>query len=453
MFDRSLAPEPNSKITFKLPEIKKFELSNRLQVSFIGKNTLPIVQLGLIISAGSKYDPSDKKGLANLTSMLLDEGAGELSALELDNEFEMLGTIFSVSADQDSIFVSLLTLKENLERSLELFAKVITSPRFAEEDFQREQKKTLSKIIQLKDEPSYIASVAFDNLVCKNTPYAYPTIGYERSVASITNEDVRNFYKNYFTIDNSALMVAGDILMPEMKRLLEKYLSGWNNHKKASYGIFPLRNDSRKFYFIHKEDAAQSEIRGGHTSKGRNAEDYFETLIMNSVFGGQFTSRINLNLREKRGFTYGAHSAYIYNKEFGYFEIETSVHSKNTGESVAELLKEIEGIREEIKPEEIDFAKSALIKRYPALFETYAQMVKNMTLLNLYKLPGDYFDKYISKIENATYESVLAAARNNINPDKMIYLIVGDRREVLPQLKEVINEPVIEVDIYGNVIP
>jgi len=452
MIDRKNAPAPEKNISFKLPSIKQFALNNKLQVSFIRKENLPIVQIGFIISAGSKYDASGKKGLSNLTSMLIDEGAGEFSALELDNEFEMLGSILSVSTDHDSIFISLLTLKENLDRSLYLLSRIITSPQFNNEDFEREQKKAISKIIQYQDEPSYIASIAFDNLLCKNTPYAFPAFGYERTVSAITNNDIINFFAEYFTVDNSLVIAVGDIYEIEIKELLEKHFSGWNKYNSSTYGIFPPKNDSQKLYLINKEGAAQSEIRIGHTAKGRKSPDYFETLIMNSVLGGQFTSRINLNLREKKGFTYGASSSFNYNKEFGLFEVETAVHTQNTGESVAQILKELDNIRNGITYEEFEFAKSSLIKRYPLMFETNSQLAKNMALLYLFGLPDDYFDSYIPRIENSTLGQIIAAANENVHPDKATILIVGDKNSVLRQLKELSLPPAIETDIYGNVI-
>ena len=452
MIDRSKAPESTGKITFKLPSIERFTLENKLQVSFIKKSNLPIIQLGLIISAGSKFDPSGKKGLSNLTAMMIDEGAGEFSSLELDNEFEMLGSILSISADHDTVFISLLSLKENLDRSLELLSKIITAPHFNEEDFQREKMKCLSKIIQLKDEPSYIASIAFDNLISNNTPYAYPTYGFERTVSTINNDDIKNFFNDYFTVDNTHCVVVGDMHLPEIKDMLGNHFAA-KNYKSSSYGIFPPKNDKNKFYFVHKDQSAQSEIRIGHAARGRKAQDYFETLIMNSVLGGQFTSRINLNLREKRGFTYGAHSSFNYNKEYGVFEVETAVHSENTGESVSEILKELVNIRKEITIEEFNFAKSSLIKRYPSLFETYSQLAKNLSLLYLYNLPDDYFDIYIPRIEYTTIDDVRDAANANVYPDKLTILIVGNREIIRTQLAEITNEPVIEVDIYGNVIP
>lgn len=453
MIDRSKAPEANEKISFKLPAIDRFTLENKLQVSFIRKSNLPIVQLGMIISAGSKFDPSGKKGLSNLTAMMIDEGAGEYSSLELDNEFEMLGSIISISADHDTVFISLLSLKENLDRSLELLSKVITAPQFNDADFQREKVKCLSKIIQLKDEPSYIASIAFDNLISNNTPYAYPTYGIERTVSTITNDDIKNFYKDYFTVDNSLCVVVGDLHLPEIKDLLSKHLCGWKNYKQSSYGIFPPKNDKTKFYFVNKDQSAQSEIRMGHVSRGRRAQDYFETLIMNSVLGGQFTSRINLNLREKRGFTYGAHSSFNYNKEYGCFEVETAVHSENTGESVSEIIKELVNIRKDITVEEFNFAKSSLVKRFPSLFETYSQLAKNLSLLYLYNLPDNYFNTYIPRIEQTTLDDVRNAAMGNVFPDKLTVLVVGNGEIIRKQLAEITDEPVTEVDIYGNVIP
>jgi len=453
MTDRSKCPEPAGRIHFKLPSMEKFALSNKLNVSFIKKSSLPIVQMAIIISAGSKFDPSGKKGLANLTAMLVDEGAGEFSSLELDNEFEMLGTVLSVSADHDSLFISLLSLKENLDRSLYLLSRILTAPRFEEADFEREKKKCLSKIIQLNDEPSYVASVAFDNLIFKNTPYAYPTFGFERTVSSISNSDVKEFFNNYYTVDNSLVVAVGDIHKLELKELLEKHFSGWNRYNTSTYGAFPPKNDSNKFYFIHKEGAAQSEIRVGHTAKGRKSPDYFENMIMNAVLGGQFTSRINLNLREKRGFTYGAHSSFNYNREFGSFEVETAVHSQNTGESVFEILKELDDIRKDITLSEFEFAKSSLIKRYPSMFETYAQLAKNLSVMHLFSLPDNYFDTYIPNIERTTLDGIMNAARENIHNEKLTVLIVGDREAVVPQLASVTGTPLVEVDSYGNVIP
>ena len=209
--NRELKPLLKEEIEFALPEIQSIILHNNLKVFFVQKNELPILQLNLVVNAGSKFDPIDKKGLANLTAMAIDEGAGKYNALELSDEFDTLGTHFNVGASQDNIFLSLQTLKENFERSLELFSSVLLTPHFNEKDFDREKRKVLIKLLQLKDEPEQIADAAYEYLIFgKDNPYSSITFGSELCVGNISNEDVKMFYKLNFKPDNSALIVVGD---------------------------------------------------------------------------------------------------------------------------------------------------------------------------------------------------------------------------------------------------
>ncbi len=197
--NREIKPLPKDEIEFALPEIQSFTLDNKLKVIFVQKNELPILQLNMIVNAGSKFDPGDKKGLANLTSMLIDEGAGNYNALELSDEFDTLGTHFNVGASEDSIFLSLQTLKENFERSLDLFSSVITKPHLNQKDFEREKRKVLIKLLQLKDEPDQIADAAYEYLVFgDDNPYSSLTLGDEKSVDNISNEDIKLFYNLIF---------------------------------------------------------------------------------------------------------------------------------------------------------------------------------------------------------------------------------------------------------------
>ncbi|NJD22409.1 MAG: insulinase family protein [Melioribacter sp.] len=452
MLDRSIIPIPTKELLFNIPEIKFLKLVNDIDISFVYKENLPIVYAEIIIFSGSRLDPSDKKGLGYLTSLLIDEGAGEYDALQLSEEFEKLGSAFSVSADHDTIILSILSLTENFERSLELVSKIVLKPRFEEKDFQREKKKVLDQILQLKDEPSFIASSAFERRVFGDSYYGFPEIGFAESIARISNDDVKDFFASTFTSSNAKIVSAGNLNETEIVNLFNKYFSEWISiSDNNQYFENPKRKET-SYYFIHKSDSAQSEIRVGHLSKKRNTNDFIPTRIMNTILGGQFSSRINSNLREKRGFTYGANSSFHYYKEAGLFEISTAVNIENTGEAIIEILKELNGIREHISDEEINFAKSYLIKQFPSRFETLNQIAKNLESLLIHSLPTEELINYTYKVKSVTNEEVIASAINNVLPDQLVIVAVGDRKKVLNQLKQIQGAEPVELDLYGNLL-
>ncbi len=434
--NRSVKPSPTNEIDFSLPEIQSFSLDNKLKVFFVQKNDLPILQLNMIVNAGSKFDPDDKKGLANLTSMLIDEGAGNYNALELSDEFDTLGSNFNVGASQDNIFLSLQTLKEYFERSLDLFSTVITKPHLNQTDFDREKRKVLIKILQLKDEPDQIADSAYEYLIFgKDNPYSSSTLGEEKSVNNISNEDIKLFYDLYFKLDNFALIVVGDSSINELKENLNLLLAKWQPKKTIDISINKTVRSKTQIFLIHKEGAVQSEIRIGHLSSERNEDDYYSKILLNNILGGQFSSRINLNLRENKGYTYGASSRFNYYKNGAHFIVSTSVGSENTGNAVKEIVNELHSIRKGAEQKELDFAKSSTIRRFPSNFETNKQIASNLTAKYIFSLPDDYFNNYIEKIRSISLEEVNQAAEKNIFPEESIILIVGDKNKVFSQLE------------------
>ena len=451
MLDRSLKPEAVENINFEIPEIEKFNLKNGLKVFLVRKNSLPIVQFNFMVNAGSKIDPKNQKGLAYLTALLIDEGAGNLSALEIDNELESLGSILKVSCEHDSFAITLLTLKENLEKSFTIFSNIILKPRFEEEDFNREHKKLLNKITQSENEPSYLADTVFERLVFENSDYMYPTMGNKNSVENISNKDVKEFYGGNFFAGNCTLLAVGNITKEEITSISQNNLLNMKTCQANEENFENLSAENGKIYFVHKEGAAQSELRIGHITNDRNHKDYFAKLLMNAVLGGQFSSRLNSNLREDKGFTYGINSGFYYNKLSGQFEISTAVQSENTAAALTEIYKEINGIKENISDEEIAFVKSYLIKRFPAQFETYSQVSRQLATLVHYNLPDDYFNNYINKIEETTHEQIKNSALTYINNDRLKTVVVGDKNIVFEQLK-IFNKEIIELNKDGKII-
>jgi len=444
--NRAIPPQTKGKINFHLQKFDRFYLSNGLNVLFFRKINLPIVNVHLAVNAGSKFDPKGKKGLAHLTTLLVDEGAGGYNSLELDSEFESLGSVFSVSTDPDNIHFHLLSLKENFERSLELLSLIYNSPAFTEENFEREKKKLIAKKSQNNDDASYLASSAFDKILYSGSGYETPISGITKDISKIINDDVKEFHSYYFLPENTQLIVVGNLELSELKEMLNKYFrekSGGLSIPKTHVNFLPK---GKGIFFINKKGATQSEIRIGHIAERRNKTDYFAKLIANSILGGQFSSRLNLNLRENKGYTYGIHSAFVYRKDAGHFEIATSVNGKDTADAVLEIEKEVNGLKAEITNDEISFAKSYMIKRFPAQFETYTQIAHALYTLEKYNLSDNYYETYINKIEKCSREEITAAAKEKISPEQFQYVIVGNGDVVLHELRKKTDGKIIELD-------
>lgn len=445
--DRSRVPLSKETLKFNPPEIEDFILSNGLKVLFTKKDFLPMIKMKMISNCGSIYDPLEKKGLANLFSLSIDEGAGEYNALELSEEFEILGSSFSANCNHDSVTFNLSSLSEYFERSLDLFSKIVLSPHLNEKDFERERRKVAIRILQSKDNPEELADKAFDFLIYgENNPYAFPTIGFEESNAKISVDDIRMFYKTYFSPAASTLIVVGNIDKEKLNTLLESYLNNWKTREAIEELSFKSDKKSKTVYILNKEGAAQTEIRVGHVSSKRNTPDYFAKTVMNLILGGQFTSRLNLNLREKKGFTYGVTSNFSYSKNVGEFCVATSVATENTKHAVDEILFEIENMKKGATEDEINFAKSSLIKKFPLQFESYGQLVSNLSLLAIHELPKDYFKNLLDNISNVSLEDVNTAAVKNLKTDSLSILLVGNKTKLFEEFNsngfnvKIINE-------------
>jgi len=429
--NRKVRPKQAGEIEFTLPVINEFITENSLKVLFVEKKKLPIVQFLLLCNAGSTSDPIEKTGLANLTAMMLDEGAGEFDSLQLSDEIDMIGSHISNR----------------------LFSKIITQPNLREKDFAREQRKALTRIIQRKDNPDDVIETIFEyNLYGKANPYAHLFLGNENSVRSIFIDDIKHFYKSFFTPDNSVLIAVGDTSIYELKTLLDKYLNTWKSTELKQISIPEPKRKGSMILICNKENAMQSEIRVGHFASKRNEGNYFARHLLNTILGGQFSSRINLNLREDKGYTYGAFSRFNYFKHQAHFYVSTSVSTENTGNAIREILSELQKIREGVTTDELNFAKSSLIRKYPLNFETYSQIAANLTGKAIFSLPDDYFNTYLDNIRKVTQDEINETAVKEILTEETLIAVVGDKNKILEQLKEFSNSVLFEVDEEGNEI-
>ena len=438
VIDRQQRPATSGNIYFTLPAVQTYGLENDLKIYFSEKNELPLIRINFLVNSGSRFDPDKLKGLSNLLAMCIDEGAGKYDALQLADKFEMLGAQFSVSSDPDVTIISLQVLSENFVPALKLLASVITEPHLKEIDFNREKRKVLARLEQAKAEPDYVAEVSFEHILFgKDSPYAFPSLGIESSVHNIQIESVRDLYQKKFSPFNSSVVVAGNMNLKSLQTELSEAFRNWGVKTTVEEPLLNFTRPKRKIFIINKNNALQTEIRTGHLSSKRSEKDFFQKQIMNLALGGQFSSRLNLNLREKNGYTYGIHSRFNYFKEAGYFAVSTSVDIENTTNATREIYSEINKIKDGISKAELEFSKSSLTKRFPANFETYRQIASNISSKIINNLPEDYFETYIEKVNSVSLDEVNKVTFESIQPEELITVLVGDSKTILGQINEV----------------
>jgi predicted Zn-dependent peptidase len=427
--DRTRKPKEKASPPLTLPKIQHAALGNGLALMLVEHHELPVVQFQLVLKSGSTADPAGKSGLANLTAQMMDEGTGKRTALQIADDLDFIGANVSVNAAEDATFASLLTIKEHLATALEIYGDVLLNPSFPQQEWDRVKKSHLTNLMSRKDQPASVASNVFGILTYgASHPYGQPSGGTEASVNAIALEDLKDFYAGYFKPNNGTLIVVGDVTMKEIRPLVEKYFGTW---KKGTIrqSMFPAAPNiaSTQIYLVDKPQAAQSEIRIGHVGVARNTPDYFAITVMNTILGGQFSSRINMNLRETKGYTYGARSSFSMQKEAGPFIASSAVKSSVTDSSVIEFMKELARIKDEdVTQQELEFAVNSIVRRQPQGFETPGQIAGQLMNLVLYNLPDTYFNTSIQNIEKVTVKDVRRVSEKYLNPKAMNIVIVGD---------------------------
>jgi len=427
--DRTKNPIGGPTPKFTIPKIQRAILSNGLKVMLVEHRELPVVQMQFVFQTGAVVDPIQKPGIANLTMRLLDAGTKKRTALQIADEVDYFGASLSASASYDGSFVSVLTLQKHLSEVLDIVADILQNPAFPLSEFERIRKEVLTNLLQQKDRPEVIVGKVFSKIVYgDNHPYGNSTDGTEASVNLITLDEVKNFYDTYFYPNNATLIVVGDIDLSEMKDVFEKNLSSWKP-KEIPVLVIPKFESETKtgIFMVDKPKAAQSQIRIGSVGVSRSTPDYFAVEVMNMILGGNFNSRLNWNLREQKGYTYGARSGFAYRKEAGPFSASGGFRSNVTDSCVIEILKEIKKIKgSDVTIDELLFAKNGLVRALPRTFETPAQISGQLANLELYNLPDSYYSSYIQNIDKVTVQDVRNVSEKYLNPEKMAIVIVGD---------------------------
>jgi len=449
--DRSALPRLGPEPALRFPSIHKQALPGGMEVWAVAQRARPLTTIVFLLPVGAAADPADRPGLAALTGDLLDEGAGGRSALDLHEALARLGARLDTDVGADATTLTLSVLSRHVERALELLADVVCRPRFDPDEFERVRERRLHRLIQLRDLPAAVADRALLRLLYSDHPYGHLAVGNESSIQAMTLDEVTAFHRRAYALSRATLILAGEgdagALADAGARMfagLGRGDVGWAIDAATMPPPGPPRTT---LALVHRAGAAQSELRLGRVAAARHTPDYHALLVLNMVAGGQFVSRINLNLREQKGYTYGVRSAFDLRRGPGPFVLQMSVQTEVTAAAIHEALDELGAIREArpVEPHELEVARAALTRGYPRGFETAAQIARACAQLALYDLPDDYFVEFGPRVQEVDAAAVTAAARRFFAPADLVTLIVGDREQVLPDLDRAGLGPVTEL--------
>lgn len=449
--DRSRLPVAGPAPVVHLPTIQKSALANGLAVWTVEHNSVPVVTFVLVVPAGSAQDPPGLEGLASLTGDMLDEGSGPRSAIDMHDALARIGAQFETEVGVDASFVVLTTLTQWQPRGLALLADITTRPALAEAEVTRVRQLRLNRLAQLRDLPPFVAQQVFTRFLFGDHPYGHLPVGSPKTLAAATGEAVRTYHRRVFVPRGATLVAVGSAPHRELLAAVKEAFGGWQpdrdavDHVPAEIPDPADRLPAGRIALVHRAGAAQSELRAGRIAAARDTPDYHPLLVLNTILGGQFISRINMNLRQKKGFTYGARTAFEFHRRRGPFVFQSSVQSRVTADALREAMGEIGAIRDERPPtaEEIETAKAALTLGYGRNFETAQQVARAVAQLALYGLPDDYFEQFVPRVNAVTVEDLRRVAQAYLDPDRMGIVVVGDRDVVGPGLSSLgYGEPV-----------
>ncbi len=434
---RATVPSPTAPRPYRFPNVERITLDNGMRVLVAPTTSAPLVTVRAVVRSGGAHDPADHAGLASFTAQLTDEGAGKRSAIQIAEELGNIGASLFTGADYDASFASLDVLNSQLPKGFEIFADVVRRPTFSKADFEREKKDRLTSLLQQKDQATVIAGNQFARHVYGSAAYGRPLSGTDKTVNQITQKDVRDFYARHWVPNNISLVVTGNVDVATARDLAQRHFGDWKRGKDVpDVNIVAPSVERSQIYLIDRPASVQSEIRVGHVGVPRGTDDYFALLTMNSILGGQFTSRLNLNLRETHGYTYGARSSFAVRRQAGPFTAATAVRNAVTMESVRETMNELRRLGSgDITDEELKFAKDYMMGVFPNTVQTASELAQRVQELEIYNLSEDYFDRYRERIAAVTKEDVVNAAREHVNPDKLVVVVVGKATEVQQPLQ------------------
>ena len=442
---RTEQPKPGAPRPFRLPKVKPFKLANGIQVYLVEQHTLPIVSMDLNFDGGSVVDPKGKEGLASVCMSMITEGTQKLDKIQYAEALADVASNINAYAADDSVGLSLSSLTKHFDATFALFVETLQSPGFRASDFDRMVKRRIEGVKQSKGNPASVAGRVTGG-VLYGLEHPNGTVTTEKSLAAITLDDCKQFATAWLKPGSARLFVVGDLTEAQIRKHFEKgALAAW----KGKAGKLPaLPNPATmtgRLFFVHIPGAAQSQVQYLQFGPKRSAPDYFANTMTAAVFGGSFSSRINMNLREGKGYSYGARGGFGYSKQYGTFSASASVRTDSTYQTLLEIdreIKELQTGKNTIKADELDREKQGAILGLPGRFATAQAALGQYRGLVYFGLPLDYYNGYVGKVGQVTEAQVKASAAKHLKPANAVYIVVGDG-----DAKMIVRDPATNKDV------
>ncbi len=434
---RAQQPKPGPAPRFTLPQGEAFKLANGLTVIHHYKPGLPLVSAELVVRSGSAANPDGLPGLAGFTAQMLEEGTATRSAPQIADEIAQLGAFLDTGSGADASTVSLLSLRSSFAPALDILADIVQRPAFPIAEVERQRADRIGDLIQQRDDAEAVAAVtALGALYGSAHPKGYGQLGTEPAIRAVTRDDLVAFWRRHYVPENAALVVSGDIARTELKALVEARFSSWARGEAPAATPGEPAGTRARLVLVDQPGAVQTALRVGSIGVARDSADFAALQVMNGALGGMFSSRLNNNLRETKGYTYGIYSHFRYDRTPGPFIIAGSVQQDATGASVREIFKEVNAMRNApLSTAELNAARDAQVLSLPGQFETNADIGASLAESFVYGLPLDYYARLPAQLSGVTAAQVQEAARKHLALEKMVVVAVGDRKRILPQLQ------------------
>lgn len=452
-FDRSQQPAIGARRAFTPLTPQSQELANGLTLVVAERHEVPKVAVSLVVGSGAAADPGEQAGLAWMTARMLDEGTKTRSALQIASELGRLGTQLSTYADTASSQVRMQAIKRHLPASLDLLADIVLNPTFPADELERQRRLRLDAILQERTNPSAIARRLFPQLLFgADHPYGHPAAGVEASVKHLTHEALVNFHAAHWRPNNATLIFVGDITLAEAVVLAERYFGGWERKAVPAVRVAAVKPAGITVYLVDRQGAAQSQVWVGGLGPARQTPDYYPLEVVNSILGGSFTSRLILNLREAKGYSYGVYSNFNYQHVQGAWVSFGGVQTAVTKEALTEYIKEVSGIggQKPISAVELDQAKSNLARGYAQRFESLAQVSNELAALVALGQALTHLSEYVAGVEAVSLAEAQRAASGHLVPAQLVIVVVGDLKKIEAGVRELNLGKVVIVDADGN---
>lgn len=430
--DRSKPPAVGSPKPLKLPPLQKLALTNGLPVILVEMREVPSIEMQLVVKAGAASDPLNRTGIAAMTAEMLDEASGARDALAIADALELLGAELRTSCTWDATSVRLHVPAPRFGAALLTFSDVAMRPAFRQKDLDRVRREALTDLLQARDDPRRLASFALNRAVFgEGHRYGLPLRGDGASLHGLRIGDLRNFHNKQFRPENAAIVVVGAIDAGTLLPLLERAFGAWQKGgTPAPQAGDAAQTTGRQLWIVDRPGSAQSVIRVGRVGPSRATPDYHALEVLNTLLGGSFTSRLNDNLREQHGYSYGASSRFDYRRAVGLFAAASDVFTPVTADALREFMSELVRIRTPAKKEEIERARGYLAASYAQDFETTRQIASKLAEQFAFGLLDDEFSSFVPKVMNVDAKLVQRAAGGSIDPGHLAIVIVGDRAKI-----------------------